>query len=130
VEDEVENDTNVDPDNIVRNIPLVALLAGKPKFLETLHESILQMQVNDMMVAVVMTASRLIERYILNGMSSRQSDSTSSSCHPVEQVIHDLKQLDRAYPDMLDIAMVSHLNKVLASRDLNHEVAAKKFGVS
>lgn len=128
VEDGKEDDTNVDPDNIVRNIPLVALLAGKPELMETLRESVLQTQVNDMMVAVVMTASRLIERYILDvGLS--QGDEGPSS-HPIERVIQDLKQPDHACPDVLDLAMVSHLKKVLENRDLSHEEASLKFGVS
>lgn len=114
----------MDPDSIVRNIPLVALLAGKPELLETLRESVLQIQSNDMMVVVVMAASRLIERYILDGSSSE------GSCHPVEVVIQDLKRPDRACPDVLDLAMASHLNKVLENRHLDHRAASIKFGVS
>ena len=121
------DDTNLDPDNIVRNIPLVALLAGKPELMETLRESVLQMQDNDMMVAVVLAASRLIERYILDGSSANGSE---GSCHPVETVVQDLKHHDRSCPDALDLAMASHLNKVLENRDMGHREASMKFGVS
>ena len=145
LEDLDEDDTNVDPDCIIMNIPLVALLAGKPRLMEILRESTLQMQVNDMMVSVVMMASRLIERYILDSASAGNTEATSSSsssstqqqqqqqqqpCHPVQQVMRDLKKPDRACADALDLAMVSHLNKVLDCKDLSHEDASIKFGVS
>lgn len=125
IEDRTDDrDTNLDPDNIIRNIPLVALLAGKPELMETARESILQMQSNDMMVAIVMTALRVIERFILNGRSE------DVELHPVEQVMRDLKHPDRTCPDTLDLAMASHLKKVLEYRDCNHEEASMKFGVS
>lgn len=127
LEDREDDDTNVDPDTLIQNIPLVALLAGEPTMLETLRESILQMQVNDMMVAVVMTASRLIERYILDSASPGDEE---SSCHPVEQVIQDLKHPDRAYPDVLDRGMASHLIRVVENRALDHNEASYKFGVA
>lgn len=127
LKDRKDDDTNVDPDNLIRNIPLVALLAGKPELLETLRESILQMQVNDMMVAVVMTASRLMERYILDGASPGDE---GSSCHPVERVIRDLVDPDHTCHDVLDLAMASHLKKVLENRTLDHTEASYKFGVS
>lgn len=126
VEDVDEDDTNVDPDNLLRNIPLVVLLAGRPELLETLHESMLQMQVNDMMVAVAMMVSRLIERYILDGASPGDE----GSCHPVEYVIQDLKRPDRACPDMLDLSMASHLKKVLENKAMDHSEASYMFGVA
>ena len=114
----------MDPDNLMRNIPLVALLAGKPELLETLRESLLQMHTNDMMIVVAMAASRLIERYILDGQSQ------DVVCRLVEQVIKDMKCPDRSCADALDLALCSHLKKVLESRDMSHEDASMKFGVS
>lgn len=126
VEDMKTDDSNVDPDGLIRCIPLVALLAGRKELLETLQDSISQLQTNDMIVAVVMAVSRLIERYILNGAS----ESSEGSLNPVEQVVRDLKSPDRVCAGDLDLAMVSHLNKVLQNRAVRHEDASVKFGVS
>ena len=118
-----EEDTNVDPDGIPRNIPLIAMLAGKPKLLNTLQESVLLCQNNDMNMAVILTVARLIEKYILEGMSE-------SSTHPVEVVAQELRNPNRSCPDDLDLAMSKHLNAVLEQRELSVRDASVKFGVS
>lgn len=122
-----EADNNVDPDGLVQNIPLVAFLTGKPELLDTLYESVLQLQTNDMMVGVVMMASRLLERYILN--SSMTEEDEKKQIHPIEQVISDLKDPGRKSAEPLDLAMASHLDKVLKNRALSNEDASAKFGV-
>ena len=128
VEEEHElDDTNVDPDNLVRNIPLTLLLAGKPELLETLRESLLQMQTNDMMIVVGMAVSRLIERYILDAADPQNPDDV---VHPLKRVIEDLKCPDRACADSLDKGMVSHLNEVLENKTLSIPDAHAKFGIS
>lgn len=127
LEETKEEDTNVDPDNIIRNIPLIAMLAGKPELMDTLYKSILQVQINDMIVVVVMAVSRLIERYILNGSLEGGAD---DSLHPVERVIRDLKDPGRVCADQLDLAMAGHLNKVLENRAVSVEDASRNFGVS
>ena len=123
VESLKEEDANLDPDNIPRNIPLVAMLAGKPELLSTLQESVLQTQTNDMMVAIVMAAARIIERYILNG-------SAEPPVHPVEQVMQDLRNPKRLCPDDLDLAMAKHLKDVLENKALSVQDASTKFGVN
>lgn len=127
VEASVDDDASIDPDNIVRNIPLVAFLAGKNDFLETLQQSILQLQYNEMMMAVVMGTSRIIERYILN--ASHWLD-VGEKIHPIEQVVQDLRDPDRVSMDSLDTAMISHFNQVLGSRNMSLKDASAKFGAS
>lgn len=124
----VQNDSNVDCDNVIRNIPLVALLAGKG-VLETLQQSVLQLQDNDMVMAIVMATSRIIERYILNA-SCLSGEGGAEDVHPIERVVQDLRHPDRVCADSLDTAMISHLNAVLGSRELSLEDASAKFGVS
>lgn len=126
VEDLKEIDKNVDPDNIVRNIPLVALLAGKPEMLDTLQESALQFQTNDTSIGLLMAVSRLIECYILHEHPGNQEDKSLS--HPLERVIEDLKRPDRTCPEDLDLAMAGHFNKVFEFKDLSIESATQKFG--
>ena len=126
VEDMKTDDTNVDPDGFIRCIPLVALLAGRKELMETLQDSISQLQTNDMIVAVVMAVSRLIERYILNATS----ESSEGSLSPVERVVQDLRSPDRACAGDLDLAMVSHLNKVLENKAVGHAEASAKFGIA
>ena len=123
--DSVESDSNLDPDNIIRNIPLVALLAGRPDMLDTLEQSVLQLQVADVMIAVVMAASRLLERYILDASSDE-----SVTEHPIERVCQDLRDPGRRCGDSLDLDMASHFTEVLNSRSLSVEEAAAKFGIS
>ena len=124
VEESVEVDTNVDPDNIIRNIPLVALLAGRPDMLDILEQSVLQLQVADVMIAVVMAVSRILERYILDASSDE-----SVSEHPIERVCQDLRDPGRRCGDSLDLAMASHFTEVLNSRSLSVEEASAKFGI-
>lgn len=131
VEDMKTEDTNVDPDGLVRCIPLVALLAGRgEKLMETLQDSISQLQTNDMIVAVVMAVSRLIERYILDGTSDDERSEGSHALHPVERVVQDLRSPDRVCAGDLDLAMVSHLNKVLGNKAVGHKEASAKFGIA
>ena len=120
VEDMLEEDLNVDPDNIPRLVPLVALLAGKPNMLETAYDAAAQLQKSDLILTTVMAACRLIERYILDG--------ASADVHSLEKVIEDLKKTDRSFPLPLDRAMAGHLKDVLETRGLNVAEAAKKFG--
>ncbi len=129
VTDLTEEDANVDPDNLVRNIPLIVLLAGDPSLMTTLSDSILQLQTNDMIVAVILMLARLIERYILDG-SLPDSTSDASRLHPVERVVEDLKRPDRELVDPLDRAMVNHLNEVLGKRGRDHKNASMEFGIS
>ncbi len=125
-----DDDTNVDPDNIIRNIPLVALLAGRPELMDTLLESMEQLQVADIMVAIVSATSRIIERYILDASQDCSDSDGGVSVHPIEYVCRDLKDPQRSSPDPLDTAMVSHFNQVFESRSLSVEQASANFGVS
>ena len=129
VEASIKEDFNVDPDNIIRNIPLVVFLAGKKDFLEILQQSTLQLLSNDMMMALVMAISRVIERYILNA-SGLSADGLKDDVHPIEQVIQDLRCPGRSCADSLDTAMISLFNEVLRSRGLSLEEASGKFGIS
>ena len=120
VEDMLEEDMNVDPDNIPRLVPLVALLAGKANMLETAYDAAAQLQKSDLMLTSVMAACRLVEQYILDG--------ASADVMSLEKVIEDLKKTDRAFPLPLDRAMSGHLKDVLQTRGLGVVEAAKKFG--
>ena len=120
VEDMLEEDLNVDPDNIPRLVPLVALLAGKPNMLETAYDAAAQLQKSDLILTTVMAACRLMERYILDG--------ASADVRSLEKVIEDLKKPDRSFPLPLDRAMAGHLKDVLETRGLDMAEAAKKFG--
>ena len=116
----LKEDLNVDPDNIPRLVPLVALLAGKPNMLETAHDAAAQLQKSDLMLTSVMAACRLMEQYIVDG--------ASADVHSLEKVIEDLKKPDRTLPLPLDRAMSGHLKDVLDTRGLGVAEAAKKFG--
>ena len=120
VEDMLEEDLNVDPDNIPRLVPLVAFLAGKPNMLETAYDAAAQLQKSDLMLTSVMAACRLMQQYILDGASADVSS--------LEKVIEDLKKPDRAFPLPLDRAMSGHLKDVLDTRGLGVVETAKKFG--
>ena len=120
VEDMLEEDLNVDPDNIPRLVPLVALLAGKPNVLETAYDAASQLQKSDLMLTSVMAACRLMEQYILDG--------ASADVRSLEKVIDDLKKPDRAFPLPLDRAMSGHLKDMLETRGLGVAETAKKFG--
>ena len=120
VEDMLEEDLIVDPDNIPRLVPLVALLAGKPNMLETAYDAAAQLQKSDLILTTVMAACRLMQQYILDGASADVSS--------LEKVIEDLKKPDRAFPLPLDRAMSGQLKDVLDTRGLDVTEAAKKFG--
>ena len=121
VRDLAEEDKDVSPDNIVRLVALVALYAGKPEMLAKAEEAALQMQYSDMVLAVVLTACRLMEQYILHG-ESRENLAF------VEKVIEELKSKECRHPLDLDRAMAGHLQAVLESRDLPVDEATRKFG--
>ena len=120
VEDMLEEDMNVDPDNIPRLVPLVALLAGDPNMLETVFDAASQIQKSDLMLTAVLSACRLMEQYIMGG--------GNADVHPVEKVMEDLKRPDRGFPLPLDRAMSGHLKEVFETRDLGVVEVAKKFG--
>ena len=120
VENMLEEDRNVDPDNIPRLLPIVALLAGSTNMLETAFDAASQLQKSDLILTAVMSACRLMEQYIVGG--------ASADVHPVEKVIADLKRPDRSFPLPLDRAMSGHLKDVLETRDLGVVETAKKFG--
>lgn len=123
VQDLKEDDKNIDPDNLIRNIPLVAMLAGKSGMLETVHESALQQQTNDMNITLLTAIARLVECYILHAHPGSEP-----SEEPLERVIGDLKRPDRDFPDDLDLAMAGHFKKVLECRELSVDAATRKFG--
>ena len=129
VEGCIEDDSDVSADNVVRNIPLVALLAGKG-FLEPLKQSVLQLQNSDMMLAVVMAACRVIERYILNASCLPVEGEMESNVHPVEEVMRSLRQKGRDCPGALDTAMAGLISEVLKCKGLSIEDASSIFGVS
>lgn len=125
LEDMKEEDKNKDPDNFIRNIPLIAMLAGKPELLDTLQDSIFQFQSNDLIVAFVTAIGRLVECYVLDGDDPRDPDR-----HPLERVARELKRPGRACPDDLDLAVAGHLNKVMENRDISIAEATLQFGVA
>ena len=121
VENMLEEDMNVDPDNIPRLVPLVALLAGESNMLETAFDAASQLQKSDLMLTAVLSACRVVEQYIV-GMDK------SEGVHPVEKVIEDLKRTDRRFSMPLDRAMSGHLKDVFETRGLGVVETAKKFG--
>lgn len=121
VSDLTEEDKNVDPDNIIRLVALVALYAGKPEMLDIAEEAAQQLQCSDMAIVVVLTACRLMEQYILHGESQ-------DNLAIVESVIKELKSKGRRHPLDLDRAMAGHLQAVLDCRNLTVTEATKKFG--
>ena len=120
VEDMLEEDTNVDPDNIPRLVPLVALLAGDPKMLETAFDAASQLQKSDLMLTAVLCACRIMEQYIVGG--------EGESVHPVEKVMEDLKKSNRTFSLPLDRAMAGHLKEAFDTRGLGVIETAKQFG--
>ena len=123
VEDMPEEDLNLDPDNIPRLVPLVALLAGQPSMLETTYNAACQLQKSDLMLTSVMCACRLMEQYVLG-----RGEGGGEDVHPVDKVMEDLKKPTRSFPLPLDLAMAGHLKEVFATRDLGVVEVAKKFG--
>ena len=116
VEDLEEEDTNVDPDNIPRIVPLVALYAGKPDLLQLAEEAALQIQVADTTVSIVLATCRIMEQYVL------------SVDKPVERVIEDLKSPSRILPQSLDRAVAGYLQAALESEGLPVAEVTQKFG--
>ena len=116
VEDLEEEDTNVDPDNIPRIVPLVALYAGKPDLLQLAEEAALQIQVADTTVSIVLATCRIMEQYVL------------SVDKPVERVIEDLKSPLRILPQSLDRAVAGYLQAALESEGLPVAEVTQKFG--
>lgn len=120
LEEYVDDDTNVDPDNITRLIPLVALYAGRPDMLKVAEEAALQSQVNDMIITLVLASCRIVQQFILyEGMSLENHLST---------VIAELKSSSRANPKPLDLAVAGHLQKALDCREMSVEAATAHFG--
>ena len=120
LEDYVHDDPNVDPDNIVRLIPLVALYAGRPDMLQIAEEAALQLQVNDMIITLVLAACRIIQQFILHGEIGPE--------HQLRAVIAELKSPSRAHPQSLDLAVAGHLQKALDCRQVEVETATAQFG--
>ena len=116
VEDLEEEDTNVDPDNIPRSIPLVALYAGKPDLLRRAEEAALQLQVADTTLSIVLTTCRIMEQYVL------------SVDKPVEKAVEDLKSPSRINPQSLDRAVAGYLQTALESEGLPVAEVTQMFG--
>ena len=120
LENHVDEDTNVDPDSIVRLVPLVALYAGRPDMLEMAEKAALQLQVNDMVITVTLAACRIVEQFILG---------EGRSCEEhLRAVIAELKSPSRAHPQSLDLAVAGHLQRALDTRDMDVTAATAKFG--
>ena len=112
---------NVDPDNIVRLVPLVALYAGKPEMLIKAGNAIMQLQVSDIAVTVVLAACRVLEQYILHGQ-------TEEGETLVNKVIEELKSPARVNPKSLDRAVAGHLQTALDCRAMSVQEATLNFG--
>lgn len=126
LDDLTEEDKNVDPDNIPRLVPLVALYAGKPEMLEQAENAAAQLQSNDASLAIVLAACRLIERFVLASRPAVVDSQTLQSL--VESVVKDLKSPGRLNPQSLDLAVAGHLQAALGSCDLSVAEATRKFG--
>jgi hypothetical protein len=120
LEDYIHVDSNVDPDNIVRLIPLVALYAGQPDMLQIAEEAALQLQVNDMITTLVLAACRIVQQFILHGEMGSE--------HQLKAVIAELKSPSRAHPQPLDLAVAVQLQKALDCREMDIETATTQFG--
>ena len=116
-----DNDTNVDPDNIVRLIPLVSLYAGKPDMLKIAEEAALQLQVNDMIITIVLAACRIVQQFILHGGDMNCEDQ-------LRAVIAELKSPSRVQPQPLDRAVAGHLQKALDCKEMDVDKATAQFG--
>ena len=114
VEELTEEDCAVDPENIVRLVPLVSLLAGRPELLATAEEAALQLQTSDLCLAVVLTAVRLLEQFI------------QGAAEPVKAVVSALKRGGAP----LDRAMAGHLQAVLDSTETSVAAATLEFGMA
>ena len=120
LEDYIYVDSNVDPDNIVRLIPLVALYAGRLDMLQIAEEAALQLQVNDMITTLVLAACCIVQQFILHGEIGSE--------HQLRAVIAELKSPSRAHPQPLDLAVAGHLQKALDCREMDVETATAQFG--
>lgn len=114
VEELTEEDCAVDPENIIRLVPLVSLLAGRPELLATAEEAALQLQTSDLCLAVVLTAVRLLEQFI------------QGAAEPVKAVVSALKRGGAP----LDRAMAGHLQAVLDSTEKSVATATLEFGMA
>lgn len=121
LEEYVDEDTNVDPDSIVRLVPLVALYAGKPEMLEIAEKAVKQLQVDDMVIAIVLAACRILEQYILHGQS-QEADKL------VCNVIAELKTPSHSNPKPLDRAVAGHLQTALDLKEKEVAEVTVKFG--
>ena len=126
MEDMKEEDKNIDPDNIIRNIPLVVMLAGKADMLDIFLDSSRQFQTNDLMIALLTAVARLVEFYVLHEYPGCQDNDPST--HPLESVVRELKRPGRGCAGDLDLAMAAHFKKVLECGDLSVDAATSKFG--
>ena len=115
-----EDDTNVDPDNIVRLVPLVALYAGTPHMLQTAEKAAQQLQVNDMIITLILAACRIMEKFILYSELSIEDN--------LKAVIADLKSSSRTHPQPLDLAVAGHLQAALDCKKMDIQSATAKFG--
>ena len=122
LEDLTEEDTNDDPDNIPRSVPLVSLYAGKPDLLSTVHDASSQIQSADTILTIVLAACRIIEQYIL------QEGAETEGSPQVAKVIEELKAPKRTFPNDLDLAVTGFLSDALASKEMTVDEATKKLG--
>ncbi|KAH3796858.1 crystallin J1A-like [Dreissena polymorpha] len=104
-------------DCALRVVPVVALYAGRPEMLSVAEQVIRQTQNNDLAVAVGLTASRLLEYYILHGPSD----------DAIDDVIRQLSTAGRSNPQELDTAMVAFLREVVRKKNVPHLQATKDF---
>ena len=128
LEDESEEDTNVDPENIIRSVPLVAMYAGDPDMLSTVHNASSQLQTSDLILTIVLASCRIMEQYIVTNDDG--SNPKEDFCPQVDKVIEDLKSSSRIYPNSLDRAVAGFLKEVVDCRQLSVDEATKKFGVA
>ena len=115
-----DEDTNVDPDNIVRLVPLVTLYAGQPHMLETAENAARQLQFNDTILTIVLAACRIVESFILHAEFSTEDH--------LRAVVAELKSPSRHYPQSLDLAIAGHLQRALDCRDMDILSATAMFG--
>ena len=113
------DDDNVDPDNIVRLIPLVAMYAGAPYMLKKAEEAAQQLQINDMIITVILAACRIVESFILHKELSLEDH--------LKAVIRELKYSSRSHPQPLDLAVAGHLQAALDSKNMDVTSSTAKF---
>eukprot|EP00112_Aurelia_sp_Birch-Aquarium-sp1_P019847 Seg5.3 transcript_id=Seg5.3/GoldUCD/mRNA.D3Y31 product="Crystallin J1C" protein_id=Seg5.3/GoldUCD/D3Y31 len=111
-----QEDTQID--SVTRIAPIVALYAGKKEMLSKVEQMVRVTQNNDIPVAFAQAAARILEYYILNG--DKQD--------ALEHVMKELKNPERLNPNDLDLAISSHISKVIQSRTTAHKAAVSTFG--